>query len=122
MLTDMQRAEIAAAAHLGGLLMDKKNTGWEHRVNPGLLRMQDGKNCVLGQSMDGPRFEVFSSSAYNTKLRKLGITPYDQARYGFNLHGAWEALADAWRHEIAVRVAPTTVVQGDLQETLVLVA
>lgn len=117
MLTDLQLAEIRAAAHEGGLLMDEKVPGWTHRVDPGVLNMSSSDRCVLGQSIPSSRTRFFNlyGLTYSEKLDWLGITPADQCRYGFSLPIAdtmsgetWRALANAWRKEIAARTTVTT--------------
>ncbi len=127
MLTDVQRAEITAAAHRGAWLMDEHGpSGWALRVNPDTLRMDSTMHCVLGQSMpDRRRLSLRQRSSYCAKLHQLGITRYDQVRYGFDLPDyvwcndeAWAALADAWRNEIAVRVTMPDPI--DVREPLVL--
>lgn len=126
MLTEAQYAELAAAAHRGGLLQDVANPGWASRVDPDMLNMHSTQHCVLGQSMNPQR--VSGNCSYVSKLGRLGLDVYSQIQYGFALMGFdntsehWDALTDAWRHEIAVRVAPTTPAQVDQQEPLALVA
>ena len=122
MLTHAQLAELAAAAQNGGLLMDEKKPGWAARVNPDTLNIRDMNHCVVGQSMRG--FRYFGVS-YVDKLRRLGITLQDTPRYGFAvwLHNhpeAWDALADAWRQEIADRTTPTTTGTVEVEEPLAL--
>ncbi len=116
MLTDVQRAEITAAAHRGAWLMDEHGpSGWSYRVNSDTLRMGSTMHCVIGQTMpDRKRLlrHTSAGTAYFAKLDRLGITPYDQVRYGFVLPDyvwyndeAWAVLADAWRREIEDRLA-----------------
>jgi len=130
MLTHAQIVALDDAAHEGGLLLDEKGPeGWAHRVDPDTLRMKNTSLCVLGQAMAGPCWGFFVRSSYAAKLRRLGITPEEQVRYGFALWAGqasaemWDALADAWREEILVRTETPTMpgLDDEEQRSLVLV-
>jgi hypothetical protein len=103
---------IEAAASRGACYLDERDPGWALRIDVDNLDMWSLRSCILGQ--------LSGKGSYSLGAQRLGIDagPYPCARgvplsiwYGFNLpvqldHGfsTWEALDQAWTHEILTRV------------------
>ena len=87
------------AARKGAQLLDQRYPGWEQRVNPATLNIEDGRCCVLGQ--------IGSYHILAEELFGDGDTGYD-AEYDHGFFTSWplsqrDALNACWREEIASR-------------------
>ena len=80
----------------GAAFLDEHFPGWEDKIDPETLNLEDGCNCILGQ--------VYG--AYFKGAEKLGLENIgDRARLGFTLDGGnhFNALTRDWLAYLANR-------------------
>lgn len=93
------------SARAGAVLLDAQVPGWAERIDLRTLNIRSGECCVLAQ-LTGVEF----SEGYV----RLGLSPEDTIRNGFfvvgqpdsgHVHAVYDALTDAWGHEVRQRIA-----------------
>src|SRR5258708_35896283 len=96
--------DVATRAARGAALLDERMPGWAQRIDVGRLDLADGCNCVLGQ--------LFTEYYLATRpVLGLGVSEALDAAIGCGFHAVdsrqFSVPTAAWRHEIALRLAPS---------------
>ncbi len=97
-MTSTPPPDLAFAARVarGAALLDEMVPGWDQRIDLDYLQMEDGRECVLGQTFDSSLFA----------LELMGID--DPEAYGFDLaegedETLWPTVNAMWRALIVSR-------------------
>jgi hypothetical protein len=95
--------QYADRVRRGAELLDRWQPGWERKIAVNRLAMYDCNRCIVAQIYG----DFYSGMG---EMGLLGLSG-DADMYGFNLPGVmcserahWNALADAWRDEIKIRL------------------
>lgn len=76
MLTEEQKAVLAARQQLGRKFMDQNVPNWRDLIDWGKFDMSDSTCCIIGQCMPAENFEA--------SCQALGLTLDDAIDLGFN--------------------------------------
>jgi hypothetical protein len=107
---DEARARVAR----GAAMLDERRPGWFHRIDPGVLDLQSGCACIIGQLFDGytNAYQEFTEwTAYSwrsahgfTVNSDTDLSDTDLAHA--EMDEAFKRLQDAWIDAIAARLHP----------------
>lgn len=121
MITKAHIKNIEARVRRGAKWLDKNEPGWETKINPSLLEMQSGQDCVLGQVFFDRTDPDAWDNGFDIGLKVLwddkGEKDEIDAYYGFNEYRKeedslenddsrqfWSLLAEEWIHAAKERV------------------
>lgn len=87
-MTKVTFKEMVKRVNAGAKLLDKKLPGWQKKVKPGMLALEDPYTCVLGQGFADAIGAAFASG-FDKGRKALGLNGISKvAQYGFNLRYA----------------------------------
>lgn len=96
----MKRTTIQKRAARGAAFMDQKRPGWHNEIELGLLDIECGACCILGQ--------IYND--YGQGTGKIGISYDQQRQYDLGLMATpinktqkYRELTAAWKTEIRIR-------------------